>query len=902
MNDDELRQQIERLQAELAKREQAAQTQTHTGGGAAVLGDVKTQRDFIGRDKILLIVKNYADAGGYEQDKKRLEEQIVNYLKWLKEISGRIEMRGIEKAWIPLDNAYIPLEATVTVDLDTEPHAEGLLKSVLRRVGIKSRNETPDETRMPEHRVETFEVQLNQILQLGNRLVVIGGPGSGKTTVLLHIAWALATSILHRTNEAHDRLGIVGELPLPILVPLASFSNYLQNLKSDTPARQKTLAHFISEHLISKQSGIDLPNDFFSRLLQSGRDVMLLLDGLDEVANDDDRALVSEQVKTLVAGKDALRTVVTCRTIAYQDRRTVLIGFKEIAVKPLDFDQHVIPMVSAAYTCIHENDLARRKTQTDDLLNGIRQLEDDRRELLGDDAELLVTSPLMVRNLLIVHYNNHTLPDQRAELFEQTVDAILQIDHAIDESVRQKLSRDWKTHRDMAQHVAYHMHERGEKQGRVIDEKPLRDMLKKENDFAPFIDGFIAQARMRGGLLEERNGTYRFFHHAFQEFLTARYIREVIGGSGMDAMFACLDDDKLTAAWWREPILLLSGYLSSKAMVPAREFLKRLSLSGNSANSQFSAAELAAVASLEWRDCGDDTRKALAALIAERIVDEKAAWASQPIFRARAGKALARLGDPRKGVGCVRIGESHVPDIDWVLIEDKAPFIYGEGKTKTSMRVASFEMSRYPVTVAQYQAFLDADDGFKNPEWWRELSADVEHKSQPRLPAFKHANHPAHNVSWYDAIAFCKWLSFKLQREISLPSEQQWEKAARGADGRAYPWGGDKYQEGFANVNETTNKVGRNYLQETSTVGMYPHGRSRYGILDMCGNVWEWCMNVYDDTSRTQLSGSASRVLRGGSWGYYESSARCANRSRGNPDSWGRSGGFRLVCRPKFSS
>jgi formylglycine-generating enzyme required for sulfatase activity len=243
-----------------------------------------------------------------------------------------------------------------------------------------------------------------------------------------------------------------------------------------------------------------------------------------------------------------------------------------------------------------------------------------------------------------------------------------------------------------------------------------------------------------------------------------------------------------------------------------------------------------------------------------------------------------------------------VPDIDWVLIEDKAPFIYGEGETKTSMRVASFEMSRYPVTVAQYQAFLDADDGFKNPEWWRELSTDDEHKSHPRLPDFKHDNHPAHNVSWYDAIAFCKWLSYKLKREISLPSEQQWEKAARGADGREYPWGGDKYQEGFANIDETVSKVGRNYLEETSTVGMYPHGRSPYGILDMSGNVWEWCMNEYDDTSRTQLSGSDTRVLRGGSWIHGGTGARCADRLRYYPDGRYGSHGFRLVCRPKFSS
>ena len=235
------------------------------------------------------------------------------------------------------------------------------------------------------------------------------------------------------------------------------------------------MAHFISHHLISKQADFDLPADFFVQLLKDGRDVLLLLDGLDEVANENERAEVRQSVEELVHGRKALRVVVTCRTIAYRSGRTALgADFREIAVQPLDFEQHIAPMVRQAYACIYPHDAALRAERANDLLGGIQRLEAERRARLDKQAEALVDSPLLVRLLLIVHFNNRKLPDERAELFEKAINALLQVDYGREESDIRELSTDWKPYRDMAQHLAFHMHQQGRDQGREIEELALK--------------------------------------------------------------------------------------------------------------------------------------------------------------------------------------------------------------------------------------------------------------------------------------------------------------------------------------------------------------------------------------------------------------------------------------------
>jgi formylglycine-generating enzyme required for sulfatase activity len=255
-----------------------------------------------------------------------------------------------------------------------------------------------------------------------------------------------------------------------------------------------------------------------------------------------------------------------------------------------------------------------------------------------------------------------------------------------------------------------------------------------------------------------------------------------------------------------------------------------------------------------------------------------------------------------------------LPDIEWGFVPEKDPksgrreFIYGKkGERHTE---ADFWIVRYPITYRQFQAFLDAPDGFRNSRWWQGLAASEEHRSEPDEQWFKYWNHPRDDVSWYDAIAFCRWLTEKAKEQpgllpadldrsrdwkITLPTEWQWEKAARAHDGRQYPWG-DTYKEGRANIDERYEGAGSHYLRKTTAVGMYPHNApddSPYGVADLSGNVWEWCLNEYE-SGKTDLGGAVIRVLRGGSW-FSVPSVAAPFRYKSNPDNRNNLCGFR-VC------
>jgi len=229
-----------------------------------------------------------------------------------------------------------------------------------------------------------------------------------------------------------------------------------------------------------------------------------------------------------------------------------------------------------------------------------------------------------------------------------------------------------------------------------------------------------------------------------------------------------------------------------------------------------------------------------------------------------------------------------IPDIAWVEIPG-GPFLYQQGETR---ELPTFWIARYPITNLQYQTFID-DGGYREERWWDGLK-----RPEPREPRWKQANRPRTDVDWYEAVAFSRWLCVRLDLKagsMRLPTEEEWERAARGAEGLAYPWGGE-YQLGYANVDENEREDGPWYLQQTTAVGVYPHGRSQEGVDDLAGTVWEWCLNNYDKPEQTDVDDSEDlRVVHGGAWISNPDAARADHRGSMRPVDRDNSVGFRLL-------
>ncbi|NJP07148.1 MAG: formylglycine-generating enzyme family protein, partial [Chloroflexaceae bacterium] len=164
-------------------------------------------------------------------------------------------------------------------------------------------------------------------------------------------------------------------------------------------------------------------------------------------------------------------------------------------------------------------------------------------------------------------------------------------------------------------------------------------------------------------------------------------------------------------------------------------------------------------------------------------------------------------------------------------------------------------------------------------------------------PQWNGADQPVVGVSWYEAVAYARWLSDQTGREYRLPTEAEWEKAARGSEGRIWPWG-NEWRQDLANTAETG-------LEQTLAVGSYPDGASPYGALDMAGNAWEWCATrriktypyeLSNEWTDDYLEGTEKRIMRGGSHIDIANDVRTTNRNEANePGGRNFNVGFRLV-------
>jgi hypothetical protein len=727
----------------------------------------------------------------------------AKYLDYLREQTGWIDIRGLQvgtgKAYrFPIEDLYIPLTSARSAEAAGE---------------------------VAEREPMELEFALSR-----RRLVIVGDPGSGKTTFLRRVAFALcatadtpaapddaATGFLPRLTEVfHGAAPAVPGPPFPLLIRIADLAEHIricrQAPSQGAPTTEESpawLVHFLKTK--SEDFHWDLDAGFFERKLSDGS-AILLLDGLDETPRTTDRESIARLFEHATQAYRQCRFVVTTRPLAYTGR-SVLAKFGTAQIEPLGreairkFLEHwcrgLFPE-SARTADLHLAELA---------------------EALRSRAEIrrMARNPVMLTALAVVHWNERRLPEQRADLYESVLNWLARS--------REKREGREPAERCLAvlQQLALAMQKQPE--GRVLQVSKGRaaDMLAPQFDAVPksrrhrMAQEFVEQEEVDSGIVVSRGSETRFWHLTFQEYLAARAIAGLAEKVQQDLL---LTADRIYKPEWREVALLLGGVLHKQGKDKVDGLVSAL-LEGM--GERPSLAEQARCAGLlgamvrdlrpfNYQPADPRYQRTMEAVLG--IFDADKANAIEPLVRLGAAEALGQAGDPR-------------------LRQDNWITIAGGGPTP----LKPFQIGRYPVTVEEYRRFVD-DEGYQNGRWWQAGGFGKSKEPNEWEEQVLHPNRPVTNVSWNETAAYCAWAGTR------LPSEAEWERAARGFEGRVYPWGRERPDEDRATLDAN--------VQVPTPVGLYPAGATPEGIADMAGNVWEW---VEDWDKKYEV-----RVLRGWSF------------------------------------
>ncbi len=705
--------------------------------------------------------------------------------------------------------------------------------------------------------------------------------------------------------------------------------------------------------------------DYFGVLksrLNTGQ-VLVMLDGLDEVPQAGDRrkhlvACIDGFVKTF----GTCRFLVTCRPYAYRNREWQLPHFAASELAAFERGQ-IIRFIERWYARLPTLDRQATIERGQRLQQAVLH-----RPALQD----LAKRPLLLSLIAYLHAYRHELPERRADLYERllellvdkwekarfnvTGDDVSKARQLAQASLAEFLQIGQDAIRKVLERLAFRAHalQDGQQDTADIAAEDLNNQLLYEagqNNPQANIPELSEYLRDRVGILYQRGGSneedavYTFPHRSFQEYLSAAYLRRE--EKALFELFTSLSAELVEGTWqelaaqlgrtdpdrWREVVVLAGGINALSDPGPVWGLLKALT-------EREAVAELTEPEAWGLRLAGE--------IIAESVALDAMNLRQQKIFnkiqnampevlitrhlvvkeRVDAGRYLGRIGDPRTAITDVdAMPFCHVP---------AGPFFMGQGEHDRKDEVWLLEetpaseydlnydywIAQYPVTVAQFQTFID-DSDFKIGD----------SNALQVIP-----NTPVVYISRTEALAFCDWLTRRWCKagllpegwRVTLPNEPEWEKAARGGleipvapsivdmaalsfnkfssqcptqsnsePQRRYPWGN-------AIDNEYVNYEGK--AGGVSTPGVYSQGVSPYGCHDLAGNVLEWTRSErtnypypgVDTAAWKQLESEGSNfcVLRGGAFSGNLDRVRCAVRYSGGPVSRRSSVGFRVVLSP----
>jgi formylglycine-generating enzyme required for sulfatase activity len=811
-----------------------------------------------------------------------LPKNIAHYLDCLAAKTATITLLGMGRSLqveLPIDEAYVPLRTTMARSLEQRP---------IDRFG-EGHAEYEESVDLGEVFRKAVELRLRGV-------VVLGEPGSGKTTGARQLAWRLAS----RQSLPED----VG-LPSGTTPVLLRF----RHLRGETLADKNGLRTFLEAETHCDEAPDALASPGQDLWNGGGGGLLWILDGLDEVIDPDARKKVSGWVRKALEGRPQDYFLVTCRFQGYF-REGVSLGpkFVEFHVRPLD-DQQIERFVrdwfSAAYgKLLGSGPRATLRAQEDgDALLEILA----RPAYQAGHIRELCTNPLLLTILCIVFHEERKLPTGRAELYAHCVRVLLEYwrrDLYTAESGTSLQAYDAAAAQAVLGRLAWWMHQ---EQDRTA--APLADLAAEAAlglaDVSPNSGlggdggGFLQRMRDEAGILAMAGeGRCGFLHLSFQEYLAAEHAAR----EGFARMLA----PKAMDSWWREVALL-----SLRCSRPHCEAFFREMLKAGIAENHPDLAQRCVEESLYFtsrpfvqslrrarpadvpaRRAHDTRVAAILRLLRERAeqvpelegVCRRLAEAEDQETRGFAREILARLGievsveptergvhvDERTGISFVAIpaGEFQMGSkkgFEWEQPVHRVRITHG------------FLLGKYPVTNSQYGRFLEAaGKSVEKPAYWGDRR-------------FNQPEQPVVGVSWDEARAYCEWAGGR------LPTEAEWEYACRAGTKTEYSFGDDAELLGeYA------------WFDKNSGGQSQPVGAKKpnpWGLHDMHGNVWEWCADWFDHAYYARSptddpsgpEGGSFRVFRGGCWCGYARGCRAANRIGRGPSSRGSGLGFRLA-------
>ncbi len=889
------------------------------------------------------------EPAGRERYLQRLERDMRRMAK--------IPALGREQRELNLEQIYIPLYVVEREQIERF-QAYLLGKDDSRHEAYKAVNTSRPVFRLlsePNLLPKTKSEKPADPEQTTTRLLLVGRAGSGKTTTLHYGALVLAQAWRDKQglHLIRQRLELFTDrCPFPIYARLTELMTYVRNryqAQDLVGAPASVLLDALDE--LVRRDVPDLPTNMVSDWVKEGGCV-LMLDGLDETGNAEERGHTIDLINSLVREYPHNRYLLASRPFEGLSER--LLGFVERHLRPLDADD-IKRLLNNLFRALR---LPAEQAADED---------HDPTTLVPEAAELwqslernprlfdMATNPLLLTSMAVLVEGREPLPVERAKIYEKlvrlTIEAwrkaqlsrdrpgvVVKLFEESDDSVRLRL-----------QLLAAAMLEKEQREVTLTQARTvLRPVYRANNPdwnderCDAYIRELLAQLALHSGLLQARDidSLFSFAHFTLQEYLAARYYTE----QGRDKEEKVR---RLVERWaeprWRETILLAIGHeATSGSRETAQEMIRQLLATGDP-----EAIILAGdgLDEANARTVGELTPQRVE--VANRLRELAAltpAWRQvahpDPVARNRAALILDRLGEDndRPGLDPTRADywAERIEAGEFSMGDDKG--LYGDEKPQFIYRInRPFALARFPVTNRQYLRFLEALAGRGDRAMvtaaqqvlaeWRQakLPDDLLHPRSWSGARYRpgEGNLPVGGVTWYAASAFARWVDIWLHtigvlstdEEVRLPSEAEWERAAAypvvlpagapRAGRRTYPWGKQLTETPASSiVSSVEANVGISGIGQRSVVGIFPHGAAACGAEDMAGNVWEWCSTWYvsyplgaDIKPESFYNRTEGRtfVLRGGSWLNSASDARCAYRNFNNPDIVNDNWGFRLA-------